>query len=882
MPGMDPRRWPLVGREDTVEQVVGLLADRAVDGVLLVGPPGVGTTRVLDEVLDRLRRDGRRVNRVVASPSTVETPYGALAPVIPGSVTGDDGAPIEMLELFERIKFLIGTPRRGVDRFVAAVDDLRWLDERSSALLIQLVAGGLATVLGTLHDDDPLGDALVTLERSCAIRRVRVEPLADDEVAELVRTALHDPVDSGAIHALVAAAQGHPLLLADLLDGSIAATTIERQLGVWSLGGALSTTIRVTSRVEAELARFTDGERQLLETIAVAQPVTIAAVERAGLLDRCADLETQGMLASDQGPVPTVRVASAIVAGHLRHGLSPLRRRLVVPRVVDLIGGAATDDDVVRLTLWRLEIGGTVDVPTLLAASVRARRNGDFVATERVAAAAVEADPSFEALVLHAEALHELCRFAEAEAILDRADRLVDDDLRRLRVAVLRHRICLWGHLDGPRSVAVMDHAIDVMEHPLAIDLARIAIANTVVFTGRPDAVEEVANAMRSGHPLVETGMIFSRTIAATLLGRVDEARRISADGPAARAALPIDTPIGDPALWQLGLSVALVEFGELHAADALLDAATHDGPMHDQPQLHAWIVLERGRAAVFAGRLHEAQRWFAEARAVSERAHIVAGLRLAATGAAMCAAQSGDAAGATEAAAVLTDLPADHGYLWPLRHLGLAWAAAAEGRLDVAIDELLIGADTAVARHEPLLELELLVEAARLGAADTVARRVAELGAVVDGPLSAARLAFVRGLARDDAKELARAEQGFARLDALLWAAESAAELGRVLDDAGRPRDARSAALRADQYRSVIGSMSTPLLDRVSTGAGLSPREREIAEFAAAGTPSKVIAQHLGLSVRTVSNHLQNAYMKLGVSSRDDLGDALRADTSG
>ena len=47
-------------------------------------------------------------------------------------------------------------------------------------------------------------------------------------------------------------------------------------------------------------------------------------------------------------------------------------------------------------------------------------------------------------------------------------------------------------------------------------------------------------------------------------------------------------------------------------------------------------------------------------------------------------------------------------------------------------------------------------------------------------------------------------------------------------------------------------------------------------ARLAAAGHASKQIAQRLGLSVRTVSNHLQNAYLKLGISGREDLADAL------
>jgi DNA-binding NarL/FixJ family response regulator len=45
---------------------------------------------------------------------------------------------------------------------------------------------------------------------------------------------------------------------------------------------------------------------------------------------------------------------------------------------------------------------------------------------------------------------------------------------------------------------------------------------------------------------------------------------------------------------------------------------------------------------------------------------------------------------------------------------------------------------------------------------------------------------------------------------------------------------------------------------------------------LAAKGLASKDIAERLFLSVRTVSNHLQHAYTKLGVRSRAGLADAV------
>lgn len=48
-----------------------------------------------------------------------------------------------------------------------------------------------------------------------------------------------------------------------------------------------------------------------------------------------------------------------------------------------------------------------------------------------------------------------------------------------------------------------------------------------------------------------------------------------------------------------------------------------------------------------------------------------------------------------------------------------------------------------------------------------------------------------------------------------------------------------------------------------------LTPRESEVLDWVAAGKSDRQIAQLLGLSMRTVQKHLENAYLKLGVENR-------------
>ncbi len=51
-----------------------------------------------------------------------------------------------------------------------------------------------------------------------------------------------------------------------------------------------------------------------------------------------------------------------------------------------------------------------------------------------------------------------------------------------------------------------------------------------------------------------------------------------------------------------------------------------------------------------------------------------------------------------------------------------------------------------------------------------------------------------------------------------------------------------------------------------------LTPREQVVAELVAGGLANRAIARRLGLSVRTVTSHLDHVYARLGIHSRASL----------
>ncbi len=59
---------------------------------------------------------------------------------------------------------------------------------------------------------------------------------------------------------------------------------------------------------------------------------------------------------------------------------------------------------------------------------------------------------------------------------------------------------------------------------------------------------------------------------------------------------------------------------------------------------------------------------------------------------------------------------------------------------------------------------------------------------------------------------------------------------------------------------------------------AKITPRQREVSEYAAHGATVKEIAHHLGISLHTVRSHLKAVYATLCVANRVELAAALRA----
>jgi DNA-binding CsgD family transcriptional regulator len=271
-------------------------------------------------------------------------------------------------------------------------------------------------------------------------------------------------------------------------------------------------------------------------------------------------------------------------------------------------------------------------------------------------------------------------------------------------------------------------------------------------------------------------------------------------------------------------------------------------------------------------GRVRTALRYCRESAALLRDGDGVGMLAFALAGVAQSAAQAGEPEAARSALGEMERTPLGHKGFAVELELARAWSAAASGELSRARTHAREAAALAQSRGQDAYAVRALHELCRVGDPTTAAPELRRLAGSVDGPFAATAAAHVAALvARDGAARLEVAER-FAAADALLVAAEAADAAAAAHRDAGRPSSARVAAARAALWLTKCEGARPPTMLTAPEAAELTPREREIALLAATGASSRQIAGRLVISVRTVDNHLQNAYRKLGVTRREDL----------
>lgn len=842
---VDQGTWPFVGRDDAVAELARWLAGSDRGLVLVEGDAGVGKTRLVAAAAERARADGRTVVHVRGGAAVATVPFGAFAPVLAD------------LAIDERddLGVLVALRSAVSDGVVLVVDDLPLLDAGSTAAVVQAVE--VAPVIATARIGHPL-DPTVAAALDDRGRRLRTEVLSAGDVEAVLHAVLDGPVDAGAVDRLTRTSGGNPLFLRELVLAALGSGGLARDERGWHLG-RLDISPRLGDLVAAHLEGLGPDRRDAAELLAAVQPLPLGAIDDT-LVEA---LERSGLVESDRDGI---RLAHPLYDEVLRASCPPSRWRRHLATGADLLVERGADehpDGVLRIVRLRTDAGVEVDPAVLATAARRAHELLDHeLAIDLATAALARGGERFDARWVRGAAASSIRRNEDAETDLRMAVALAGDDeqlaraLQRLGLQLAARSGRTADALDAVRAEVdrIVDPAwrsfveADVAKWELSLgrapslDAGRsdpAARLNTCAVVALASALDgrfgDAEAAIREGLPLArehrdvlaygEELLLVARYLCLVFSGDVDAGREL------ARRQLVQDTPRRADAVGTWEHLLAQLDLAAGRPGDALVHAAVACERLRWRDIVGLLATAHAVRAAAYAqtGRLIEAE---AELAAVDDAAR----------------------------AEVRTGLAVRHAEAWLLAAAGrpadAAAVLAAAGRTGLATAHVVLGA---VVAHDAI----------RLGHPELVAADLADAADGRDGALLVALAEYAAAAVEADGPRLDAVSVVLESVGLVASAADAAGRAAGAHRRRGRTEAARRADRRADGLRATLGLVEAPVL---------TAREQEVA-LAAAGERlrSREIGERLGVSTRTVDNHLSRIYRKLGVADRVELAAALR-----
>ncbi len=288
--------WPLVGRDTELAQISSARSDRSSCGVVISASAGIGKSRLAREACAEARAVGVPTLWVQATASSAAIPLGALAAVMPAKLRSSD--PFELL----RESSAAVRAAAGGGTVLLAVDDAHLLDSMSATVVLQLAATRDVFVLATVRTGEPAPDAVDSLWKDAGARRIELERVSDETIAQLVEAGLDGLVEHATMRQIVDTCAGNPLYAHELVIGAIEDGSMRREHGLWRTEGRPAVTPSLMDLIKRRTGALEPEVLRPLELLALGEPLRVAELAVLTSFEALQSGEERGMLCAGIWP----------------------------------------------------------------------------------------------------------------------------------------------------------------------------------------------------------------------------------------------------------------------------------------------------------------------------------------------------------------------------------------------------------------------------------------------------------------------------------------------------------------------------------------------------------------------------------------------------
>jgi DNA-binding CsgD family transcriptional regulator len=876
---ISPRSWPLTGQDQALSELISLLERPDRPGLLITGPAGVGKTRLARELLSRTAACQRQVLAASATESATQIPFGALAHLLPATWPTANGRPNLLRVLADALLADV----RDVPR-ILFVDDVHLLDDGSAALLLHLAVRGGTQILLTARSGVVMPDAIVALTRGNYATRVDLRPLEPDSVRRLLERTLDGQVETATARQLWQRSGGNVLWLQQLVDAGLASSALAVVEEMWCWQGPFQLSTQLVDLVSQRIGQLPSAVQRAAELLAFGEPLGATILEgltSAAVMD---ELDRRNLVVSEEDDRRAhLRLAHPLY-GEVIRGRTPLHRRRRSCRELAAAiqqTGMRRRADRARVGGWLLEAADFTDPQLLLSAADHAILTMDFTMAARLAQGACDAGGGAPARRALAVALGYTGRGVQAEQVHADLPQTITSSRDQLQ-SVQQRATNMYLSLDRPGDALEL---LRRTEKAMTDDTARAELAalQAILLALQADwpAYAQAVTRARycaQSNPQTTLRIRYAECIDHFCHGRTGTARRLI------ESVLPEVSGDDDIAIAHAGLlgwlCIAQAFSGRLSEAEATAIA------QYQQAQDAGWIGNQGawqfylGRVVARQGRLRSAQRYMREAVSTLRDDTTFGQQALILGEWATIEALIGNI---VRAKALLDQAHLARVESYRVLHiltfqLAQPWIMVAQGRVHDAARQAVRAAADARQQQTLIWEAELMHLPIRLGQPAAVSGRLAELATASDAPHIKIYADHAAAFDARDASVMEQVCTAFEAAGMHLHAAEAAAHAAHLWSRQSNATHAQQAADRCHQLTQRCEGVTTPAILTCWT-PGLTDRERGIARLAATGHSSQDIARQLGVTVRTVDNHLYRVYRKTGVSGRSELQKVLAID---